>query len=141
MTEPAFLSEFKALDVTEGKDTHTLMLTEKFQIYSAVLDAVITVPPGFTFDGESIPRFLQPLVPPFGQSKRGACVHDYLYRFAGYHDDYGFIVPVTRSQADHVYRELILAKGLPTWRGHMRWAVLRLVGWTAWDSNRKQRLA
>jgi len=141
MKEPAFLSEFRALDVTEGTATHTLMLTEKFQVYSATLDAIITVPHGFTFDGESIPRFLQPLVPPFGQSKRGACVHDYLYRYAGYHSVTGIIIGVNRAEADAVYCELIRAKGLPWWRANMRWGVLRLFGWHAWNSNHRRLLA
>jgi hypothetical protein len=141
MSESAFLSEFRALDVTEGKDTHTLMLTEKFQVYSATLNAVITVPPGFTFDGESIPRWLQPLVPPFGQSKRGACVHDYLYRYGGYHSVTGSVIGVSRAAADAVYCELIKAKGMPRWRATMRWSVLRLVGWHAWNTNHRQLTA
>jgi len=139
MNEPAFLSEFKAFDVTEGRETQTLELASPFQVYSAALDAIITAPQGFRFDGESIPMFLQWLVPPFGQSKRGACVHDYLYRYAGYHSISGVVIPVSRAEADAVYCELIKAKGLPHWRATMRWGVLRLVGWAAWNSNRKQQ--
>jgi len=135
MNEPAFLSDFRVLDVTEGRDTQTLELELSFQVYSAALDAIITVPQGFRFDGESIPVFLQWLVPPFGQSKRGACVHDYLYRFAGYHSISGVIIPVSRAEADAVYCELIKAKGMPRWRATMRWSVLRLVGWAAWNKN------
>lgn len=130
-----FLTEFQALDITEGRATHTLRLVAPLTVYSGVLDAVVTVPQGFEFDGESIPAFLQWLVPPFGQSKRGAGVHDYLYRYAGFHDATGHVHPVPRAQADAVYRELIEAKGLPVWRGRMRWAVLRLVGWSAWEGN------
>lgn len=136
MKEPAFLSEFRVLDVTEGRETSTLELLEPFQVYSAVLDAIITVPAGFRFDGESIPVALQWLVPPFGQSKRGACVHDYLYRTRGFHTVAGEVVPVSRAEADAVYRELIAAKGLPRWRASMRWAVLRLVGWAAWNARK-----
>lgn len=138
-TPPAkFLSDIEVLDVTEGRQTHTLRLSKNFVVYSGVLDAKITVPKGFVFDGESIPVALQWLVPPFGQSKRGACVHDYLYRYAGYHDSKGhFIRPVSRSQADQVYHELIEAKGLPSWRANLRWSILRAVGWSAWNSNSK----
>lgn len=130
-----FISEFKALDKTEGFETHTLMLMEPFTVYSGYLDAVITVPDGFTFDGESIPLCLQWLAPPFGDSKRGACVHDWLYRNAGYIDERGFFRPVQRKQADAVYRELIEAKGLPRWRANIRWAALRVVGGFAWREN------
>lgn len=136
MKEAAFLSEFRVLDVTEGRETSTLELLDPFQVYSAVLDAIITVPAGFRFDGESIPAALQWLVPPFGQSKRGACVHDYLYRTRGFHTVTGEVVPVSRKQADAVYRELITAKGLPKWRATMRWGVLRLVGWAAWNARK-----
>jgi hypothetical protein len=100
---------------------------------------VITVPKDFIFDGESIPFWLQWLAPPFGDSKRGACVHDWLYRNAGYLDEHGTLCPVRRSQADAVYRELIEAKGLPRWRANIRWAALRLVGGFAWNANRKNR--
>lgn len=141
MKEPAFLSDFRVLDVTEGRETSTLELLQPFQVYSAYLDAIITVPQGFRFDGESIPAALQWLVPPFGQSKRGACVHDYLYRTHGYETISGEIVPVTRAEADAVYRELITAKGLPKWRATMRWAVLRLVGWAAWNARKVPLLA
>lgn len=136
-TETAFLSNFQALDITEGLQTRALRLLSPFQVYSQSLDAIITVPAGFEFDGESIPDFLHGIVPPFGQSKRGACVHDYLYRFAGYHNLLGDIVGVTRAEADKVYLELVKAKGLPSWRANIRWTVLRLVGSFAWRSNRK----
>lgn len=140
MKNPAeFITDFKALDVTEGRQTNTLMLLEPFVVYSGHLDAVISVPKGFTFDGESIPLALQWLAPPFGDSKRGACVHDWLYRNAGYLNNDGALHPVTRSQADAVYRELIEAKGLPRWRANIRWAALRLVGGFAWNSNRKAK--
>jgi hypothetical protein len=126
-----FLSEYEALDVSEGRETRTFRLLSPLVVYSAVLEAELCVPAGFTFDGESIPPLLHWLVPPFGQSKRGACVHDYLYRHAGYFSA-GVLNPVTRAQADAVYRELVALKGLPRWRATVRWATLRLVGWWAW---------
>lgn len=139
MKSAAFITEFQALDVTEGFQTHTLRLLSPLVVYSGILDATIEVPAGFTFDGESIPLCLQWLAPPFGDSKRGACVHDWLYRNAGYLDEHGTLCPVRRSQADAVYRELIEAKGLPRWRANIRWAALRLVGGFAWNANRKNR--
>lgn len=136
MKEAAFLSEFKVLDVADGKEVRMLELEQPFQVYSAVLDAIITVPAGFRFDGESIPTVLHWLVPPFGQSKRGACVHDYLYRYHGFHTISGELVPVSRKEADAVYFELVRAKGLSSWRAHIRWAALRGVGWIAWRSSK-----
>jgi len=137
MKEAAFITELKVLDITEGSDTSTLQLLEPFQVYSAVLENIITVPSGFIFDGESIPGWLHGIAPPFGLSKRGAAVHDYLYRYAGFHDITGRIIPVSRKDADRVYLELVQAKGLPAWRSNLRYCVLRLVGWSAWNTNRK----
>lgn len=138
MKQAEFITEFEALDVAEGQQTSMLRLLTPFTVYSAVLDAIITVPAGFTFDGESIPAFLHGLVPPFGQSKRGACVHDYLYRNHGYRTPEGDFHAVTRAQADAVYRELVRAKGLPSWRAAVRWGVLRLVGGIAWKASFKE---
>lgn len=134
-----FLTEFRVLDVTEDREVQRLMLLEPFRVYSAVLDDQIQVSEGFEFDGESIPLCMQTLVKPFGQSRRGACVHDWLYRHGGYYRADSSFVRVTRKQADEVYRELILAKGLAPWRATIRYSILRLVGWAAWNQNEKNR--
>ena len=128
-----FLTDLRALDVAEGTEVNRFQLLEDFKVYSAVLQDVITVPEGFTFDGESIPSFVSWIAPPFGQSKRGACIHDYLYRHSGYYRLNGDFQIVTRAQADAVYYEFVRLKGLPLWRATMRWTVLRLAGWWAWN--------
>jgi len=139
MSQPAsFLSDYRALDVTEGRDTKTLQLLDPLTIYSKVLTDIVTVPAGFIFDGESIPALFHWLVPPFGLSKRGACIHDYLYRNGGYHENRTLtFIPVTRQQADNVYRELVELKGLPKWRATWRYYTLRAVGWWAWNDQPK----
>lgn len=134
-----FLTDFIVLDITEDQEVQRLKLLEPFRVYSAVLQDQVQVSEGFEFDGESIPLFLQGLVKPFGQSRRGACVHDWLYRHGGYYRADSSFVPVTRKQADAVYRELILAKGLAPWRAATRYSILRLVGWAAWSQNEKNR--
>lgn len=134
-----FLTDFRVLDVTEDREVQRLMLLEPLRVYSAVLDDQIQVAEGFEFDGESIPLCMQTLVRPFGQSRRGACVHDWLYHHGGYYRADSSFVRVTREQADEVYRELILAKGLAPWRATMRYTILRLVGWIAWNQNEKNR--
>lgn len=140
MSRPTeFITDLRAYDVSEGMETNVYELSRPFTVYSSTLQAEITVPAGFRCDGESIPVSLRWLVPPFGQSKRGAFVHDYLYRLGGYRTPDGRLVAVTRAQADAVYRELILAKGLPRWRATMRHAVLRLVGWSAWRRHAPHR--
>jgi hypothetical protein len=128
-----FLTDLRALDVAEGTEVNRFQLLADFRVYSAVLQDTLIVPEGFTFDGESIPSFVAWIAPPFGQSKRGACVHDYLYRHSGYYRINGEFKPVTRRTADAVYHELVTLKGLPKWRATMRWTVLRLAGWYAWN--------
>jgi hypothetical protein len=131
-----FLTDFRVMVVAEGNLVNAFELESDFIVFSEVLGAQIRVPKGFQFDGESIPACLTWLVRPVGKSRRGACVHDYLYRYAGWHDDNGTLHPVTRSQADAVYRNLLKAKGLSAWRASTRWSVLRIVGWAAWRGNR-----
>ena len=137
MNKAEFLTDLKVLDITEGKETQTWQLESPFRVYSGVLDAIIEVPAGFVSDGESIPLAVQWLAPPFGLSKRAAIIHDALYRNRGYYDANNKLHPVTRQQADAVYRELCEAKGLSSWRSSIRWSVLRLVGWKAWNDNSK----
>jgi hypothetical protein len=132
-----FITDPKFTLTTEGRDTARLSLDSELVAWSEVLVATICVPTGFEFDGESIPRWLHGICPPYGYSRRGAAIHDYLYRFGGYHLDTGKLMLVTRSQADLVYHEMLLAKGVPSWRANVRWFALRLVGWSAWNANRK----
>jgi len=138
--KPEFLTELRAEDISEGTETRRFRLFAPFRFYSAVLCAEVEVPEGFICDGESIPDSLHWIAPPFGQSRRAAFGHDYIYRHAGYVVD-GVVWPVDRKTADAVYRELATLKakveGLPKWRATMRWAVLRLVGGAAWQENRR----
>jgi len=135
-----FLTDFRVLDITEDREVQRLKLLEPLRVYSAVLDDQVQVPEGFEFDGESIPLILQGLVKPFGQSRRGAAVHDYLYRNGGYYRADGSFTQVTRKQADEVYRELVLAKGLAPWRANLRFGILRAVGFIAWNENKKYQI-
>lgn len=131
ITDPAFTL------TTEGRDTARLALASELVVYSAVLEAELHIPAGFEFDGESIPRWLHGIVPPYGYTRRGAAIHDYLYRFGGYHAPDSSLVSVTRAQADAVYREMIEARGFPAWRATVRWFALRCLGWIAWRQNRR----
>jgi hypothetical protein len=127
-----FLTDLRALDIAEGTEVKRFQLLAAFRVYSAVLQDTLEVPEGFVSDGESIPSIVAWIAPPFGQSKRGAFVHDYLYRNGGYYRLTGEFVPVTRKRADQVYLELVKLKGLSSWRSYTRYAVLRLVGWHAY---------
>lgn len=136
MPRPAqFLTDPDFVDITEGNQTQRYRLAGELLVYSAVLAAELVVPQGFEFDGESIPTGLQWLVKRFGASKRGAAVHDYLYRLQGYKLPGGLCMPVTREQADQVYYELLTLKGVSAWRASIRFLALRAAGWVAWNQS------
>lgn len=125
--EAAFLTNTRFEDVTEGSETQRLRTMDELQVFSAVLNAVIVIPAGFEFE-ESIPSFLFSVSRPRGESKRAACVHDWLYRKGSY-TNFGGTFPVTRQQADAVYHELLVAKGVHPVRAYFRWLGVRLGGW------------
>lgn len=131
MNKAEFITPFLARDITTGMETNLLQLEADFRVYSGTLDAIINVPNGFVFQ-ESIPQAAQGFTPVFGASKRAACLHDFLYKHAGYLDAAGKFHKVTRSQADGVYREICEAAGLSWWRARFRWSMLRTCGWAAW---------
>lgn len=129
--EAEFLTDPRFEDVTKGSETQKLRLLEPLHVYSAVLDREIIVPVGFVFE-ESIPTFLYSLSRPRGDSKRAACVHDWLYVNHGHRLPGGMIIPVTRRQADAVYHELLRLKGVGPVRAWARWLALRIAGGHAW---------
>ena len=127
--EAAFLANTRFEDVAEGSETQRLRTMDELRVFSAVLNAVIVIPAGFEFE-ESIPSFLFSVSRPRGESKRAACVHDWLYRKGSY-TNLGGTFPVKRKQADAVYHELLLAKGVNPVRAYFRWLGVRLGGWSS----------
>ena len=130
-----FLTNPRFFDITEGRETQRLELESDLFAYSAVLGSELVVRAPFIFE-ESIPRPLIGMAPAMGVTKRGACIHDALYRFGGYHEpEVGqpdTFIPVTREQADAVYREMLIAKGYTPFLARIRWLAVRLGGWRAW---------
>ena len=127
MDQAAFLTDPSFLDITEGAETQKLRLLSELRVYSKVLEAEIVVPEGFEFE-ESIPTVLFSLSRPRGESKRAACVHDWIYRNGGKLSE----GTVTRQQADAVYHELLRLKGVSPVRSYFRWLGVRLGGGSSW---------
>ena len=125
-----FLTNPRFEDITEGSEAQKLRLLDELRVFSAVLDDLIYIPPGFEFE-ESIPTFLFSLERPVGESKRAACIHDWLYRHQSYTIPCGTF-PVTRAQADAVYYEFLRAKGVSWIRASLRWLGVRLGGSFSW---------
>ncbi len=133
MRQAEFLTDPQFLDVTEGAETQKLRLLGELRVYSKVLGRELTVASGFEFE-ESIPTVLFSLSRPRGESKRAACVQDWLYRFQGKPE--GMVI--SRKQADEVYYELLKLKGVATWRAYFRWLGVRAGGGFAWRSNQNK---
>lgn len=101
---------------------------------------VFTVPEGFVTDFASVPRFLWPLLPPYGRHGRAAVVHDWLYlqrpevttraRGVMFRD----LMP--RRDADGIFRRIMIESGVPRWKAWLLWAGVRLGGWRSWGKRR-----
>lgn len=98
---PHFLTSLSATQITED----IWRLDQPLSYYSKVLKKWVKVPWMFYCDFESVPRI--PLVYAYlgHTTRRGGCVHDFLYR-------YDCEPIVTRSQADAVYREICIVSGM-----------------------------
>ena len=96
---------------------------------SDLMGASISVPAGFVTDMASVPKLPLAWLMAGGTANEAAVIHDWLYSVhvvAGQ--------PITRSQADAVFREAVPASmdaHAPAW---LMWLAVRLGGWGAWDA-------
>lgn len=127
MDQAAFLTDPRFEDISEGSVTQKLRLMSELVVRSKVLGFSLCVPAGFEFE-ESIPNVLFTISRPRGESKRAACVHDWIYRNGGKLSE----GTVTRQQADAVYHELLRLKGVSPVRSYFRWLGVRLGGSSSW---------
>ena len=98
---------------------------------------VSTVRTGFVFDWASIPRVFWRLLPPAGLSGEpyglAALWHDWFYVHQTIHG-----VPVTRSEADAAFLEIMLYVGVAPWRARLMWSAVRTGGWISWNSRARE---
>lgn len=87
----------------------------------------ITVGKGFMTDFASIPKVMRWLFDPNGAPHQvAAVIHDYAYS----------TMPVTRVQADRLFRSACDAVGAPYVSSRVMFYALRVGGWFAWRKNR-----
>lgn len=111
-----------------------------WRLGAATSPEAIVVPAGFVTDFASIPRALWSIFPPLGPWARPAIVHDFLYatkgtcRWEGVTRLEGRLEPLTRGEADDVFREAMAAlePPVPAWRRAVMWAAVRAGGWMGW---------
>lgn len=137
MRSAEFLTDPIIADVATGNEAQRFKLLGPLVGYSAVLGVEFIVPEGFEFE-ESIPFLAWSVARPLGSTRRGAAVHDWAYRNRSLTLKDGTVLPVTRAQADALYREFLLVRGTPKWRANARWAFLRIGGFLAWAQSAKR---
>jgi hypothetical protein len=79
----------------------------KYQLNEGVIVDGVSIPPKFKWNGNSVPKFLQPIIgSPFQPDLMvPSMVHDFLY---GQGEKSGY----TRKQADKLYKKLLMANGV-----------------------------
>lgn len=78
----------------------------------------ITVPAGFQFDGASAPRFFWAIIPPYKETKKAACIHDWMCRNAEDAKD--------RKRADKLFYTMLREAGLSRIRSGIGYLGVRL---------------
>lgn len=99
-------------------------LTVRQQIPFVVSGMELFVPPGFSSDGASIPRFLWRWLSPSLDTRTliPSIIHDYLYKTH----------VCTRRQADMLYLRLLLRNGYPLAKSSLTYMGVRLFGASHW---------
>jgi hypothetical protein len=87
----------------------------------------IKVPYGFQTDLVTSPRFIWPIIPPFGNWINAAILHDYLYvnRIG------------TRKKADKEFLLQLEKDGVKKWIRYIMYGYVRLLGWFLWNDFNK----
>lgn len=117
------------LDVNENGETIAILkkdYTIKIQKFK------LTVPKGFSFDGNSIPRCLwfffgHPLA---GVQIIAAMIHDYLYKTGS----------IPRSDADFLYYCLLRSVEIGLLKRSLMWLGVRIGGWLHYNKNKNRDL-
>ena len=93
--------------------------------YSAILNREIGVPPGFRYDGASVPQWMPITYVALREAaEKAGAVHDYLYSNPDI---------CTRAQADAVFREALEADGVGWFRRSAAWLGVRVGGWASYQ--------
>ncbi|MCU7839770.1 MAG: DUF1353 domain-containing protein [Candidatus Thiodiazotropha sp. (ex Troendleina suluensis)] len=89
----------------------------------------ITVTPGATTDGASIPRMFWRLIggPFSGKYIAAALIHDQLYATQGYAGQF------TREEVDQIFHRAMLSVGVSGWRARLMYWAVRAGGGSGWD--------
>jgi hypothetical protein len=98
-----------------------------------ILDAKITIKPGFRWDGASVPRFFWRIVgaPMNGKYVPAALLHDALYAAE--------LFP--RAKCDAAFLEFMAQLGVAWWRRNAMWLAVRIGGGAVWRQHTARSVA
>lgn len=115
-------------------------IVEDYFLYIPWLDITLKIPKGFCFDAASIPRILWPLLNPTGILLVGSVFHDFGYRYNYLLDDKGnkLYVGAGRKFFDKLIKDITIYINGTYCLTYIAWFMLRLFGWAAWNSRRKE---
>lgn len=97
---------------------------------SKLVGGVIVVPKDFVTDMASVPKLPLTWLIAGGTANEAAVIHDWLYTTHAVGAK-----PVSRRQADAVFREAIPASEDPNAPAGLMWLAVRLGGWTSWGAD------
>ncbi len=113
-------------------------VTQAFKYYTGAPEDQrwVYIPAGYLTDGASVPRPLWWLLRPWGRYGQAAVVHDWLCEYSQlYHR--GQLVPITRAQADGIFREAMKVAGVGVITRQVMYlgvrAFARLKVWLNWS--------
>jgi hypothetical protein len=113
--------------ITMPLDKKRVELVQSFTVKTPW--GIVSVYPGFVYDGASMPRLAQLALgmTRFGARVRGAAiVHDYLYRYQ----------EMTRKESDKVYAWILTQNGVTRAKAWASYRALRMFGGLAWRKNK-----
>lgn len=89
----------------------------------------VQIPKGFTSDGDSIPRLLRWVFPPFYKWTDSAIIHDFLYKTQF----------IDRKVCDEIFLECMLEDGVNKIVSYLFYFSVRLFGRFTWNNHKKSK--
>lgn len=110
--------KLKSLGKSHWWKRENFEVLEDIIYYSELMGKTYTIPKGFVTDLASTPYIFSWLLPPDGEYKYEAVLHDYLYRTV--------TVDITRDQSDLVFEEAMFVGIVDAWK---RITLVQAVQW------------
>ncbi|OCR99017.1 hypothetical protein A9K75_08870 [Campylobacter fetus subsp. testudinum] len=89
---------------------------------------IIKIPKGFKFNGATVPKWLNILIPKFGYKyDRSVCLHDYLY----------FSKKLSRKESDRIFYEAMRAEKVNRNLAFVIYLAVRVFGRKSWQKAEK----